>query len=119
MSEYVIRLPDVGEGVAEAEIIEWHVNVGDTISEDDVLADVMTDKATVELPSPVHGVVRWLGAEVGDIVAVGADIVRIEIDTTFRARAEDPTRAGAGAGADAGRALRRLRRRPTAPRSRS
>ena len=71
VSDYVIRLPDVGEGVAEAEIVEWHVNVGDTISEDDVLAEVMTDKATVELPSPVHGIVRWLGAEVGDIVAVG------------------------------------------------
>ena len=80
MSDYVIRLPDVGEGVAEAEIVEWHVNVGDSVSEDDVLAEVMTDKATVELPSPVHGVVRWLGAEVGDIVAVGSDIVRIETD---------------------------------------
>ena len=80
MSEYTVRLPDVGEGVAEAEIVEWHVVVGDTIGEDDVLAEVMTDKATVELPSPVHGVVRWLGAEVGDIVAVGSDLVRLEVD---------------------------------------
>ena len=80
MSEYVIRLPDVGEGVAQAEVVEWHVRVGDTIDEDDVLAEVMSDKATVELPSPVHGIVRWLGAEVGDVVAVGSDIVRIETD---------------------------------------
>ena len=72
MSTYVVKLPDIGEGVAGAEIVEWHVSVGDTISEDDVLADVMTDKATVELPSPVDGIVRSLGAEVGDIVAVGS-----------------------------------------------
>ncbi|MBA3289213.1 MAG: 2-oxo acid dehydrogenase subunit E2 [Acidimicrobiia bacterium] len=80
MSEYIIKLPDVGEGVAEAEIVEWHVNVGDAISEDDVLADVMTDKATVELPSPVNGIVRWLGADVGDVIAVGADLVKIDTD---------------------------------------
>ena len=91
MSDYVIRLPDVGEGVAEAEIVEWHVHVGDSVSEDDVLAEVMTDKATVELPSPVHGVVRWLGAEVGDIVAVGSDIVRIETNTPA-----EPTPISAG-----------------------
>ena len=107
MSDYVIRLPDVGEGVAEAEIVEWHVNVGDTISEDDVLAEVMTDKATVELPSPVHGVVRWLGAEVGDIVAVGADIIRIETDTSSEPAAgriasppPEPTDSSTGGVAD-------------------
>ena len=55
MSEYVVKLPDVGEGIAEAEIVEWHVNVGDTITEDQVMVEVMTDKATVELPSPVAG----------------------------------------------------------------
>ena len=91
MSDYVIRLPDVGEGVAEAEIVEWHVNVGDSVSEDDVLAEVMTDKATVELPSPVQGVVRWLGAEVGDIVAVGSDIVRIETDAPAEPPPPPPT----------------------------
>ncbi|HEY5877159.1 MAG TPA: biotin/lipoyl-containing protein, partial [Ilumatobacteraceae bacterium] len=78
MSEYRVRLPDVGEGIAEAEIVEWHVSVGDTISEDDVIAEVMTDKATIELPSPVDGVVRWLAGEVGDVLAVGSDLVRID-----------------------------------------
>jgi 2-oxoisovalerate dehydrogenase E2 component (dihydrolipoyl transacylase) len=79
---YVVKLPDVGEGVAEAEIVEWHVSVGDTIHEDDVLAAVMTDKATVELPSPVDGTVRSLGAEVGEILAVGAALVTIDTDST-------------------------------------
>ncbi|WP_099867617.1 dihydrolipoamide acetyltransferase family protein [Pararhizobium haloflavum] len=77
MSEHVIKLPDVGEGVAEAELVEWHVKVGDVVREDDVVAAVMTDKATVEIPSPVDGEIAWLGAEVGDVVAVGSPIVRI------------------------------------------
>ncbi|MGD9705540.1 MAG: dihydrolipoamide acetyltransferase family protein [Acidimicrobiia bacterium] len=91
MSEYRVRLPDVGEGIAEAEIVEWHVGVGDTIHEDDVIAEVMTDKATIELPSPVDGIVRWLGGEVGDVLAVGSDLVRI--DTEGEADAAD---AGTG-----------------------
>ena len=57
MSEYVVKLPDVGEGIAEVELVAWHVNAGDTVAEDQVLADVMTDKATVEIPSPVAGIV--------------------------------------------------------------
>jgi 2-oxoisovalerate dehydrogenase E2 component (dihydrolipoyl transacylase) len=79
MGEYVIKLPDVGEGVAEAELVEWHVKIGDPVREDMVLAAVMTDKATVEIPSPVHGTVAWLGAEIGDTVAVGAPIVRLDV----------------------------------------
>lgn len=79
MAERVIRLPDVGEGVAEAELVEWHVKVGDLVREDAVLAAVMTDKATVEIPSPVEGRIVWLGAEVGDVVAVGSDLVRLEV----------------------------------------
>ena len=79
MAEHVIRLPDVGEGVAEAELIEWHVKIGDLVREDAILAAVMTDKATVEIPSPVEGKIVWLGAEVGDVVAVGSDIVRLEV----------------------------------------
>ncbi len=79
MSEYVLHMPDVGEGVAEAELVEWHVKPGDPVREDTVLAAVMTDKATVEIPSPVAGVVIWLAAEVGDLVAVKAPLVRIEI----------------------------------------
>ena len=78
MSEYVVKLPDVGEGIAEAEIVEWHVNVGDTIAEDQLMVEVMTDKATVELPSPVAGVVTSFGAEVGDVLQVGSPLIRID-----------------------------------------
>ena len=79
MGEHVIKLPDVGEGVAEAELVEWHVKIGDLVREDAVLAAVMTDKATVEIPSPVDGEISWLGAEIGDTVAVGSPIVRIKV----------------------------------------
>jgi 2-oxoisovalerate dehydrogenase E2 component (dihydrolipoyl transacylase) len=79
MGEHVIKLPDVGEGVAEAELVEWHVKIGDLVREDAVLAAVMTDKATVEIPSPVDGEILWLGAEIGDTVAVGSPIVRIKV----------------------------------------
>jgi 2-oxoisovalerate dehydrogenase E2 component (dihydrolipoyl transacylase) len=79
MAEHVIRLPDVGEGIAEAELVEWHVKVGDLVRADTTLAAVMTDKATVEIPSPVDGEILWLGAEIGDKVAVGSDLVRLKI----------------------------------------
>ena len=79
MAEHVIKLPDVGEGVAEAELVEWTVKVGDLVREDAVLAAVMTDKATVEIPSPVEGKIVWLGAEIGETVAVGTEIIRIEV----------------------------------------
>ncbi|WP_159949460.1 dihydrolipoamide acetyltransferase family protein [Rhizobium sp. 18065] len=86
MSEFIIKMPDVGEGVAEAELVEWHVKPGDPVREDMVLAAVMTDKATVEIPSPVNGIVRWLGAEVGDTVAVKAPLIRIEVAGAEEAR---------------------------------
>ena len=79
MGEHVIKLPDVGEGVAEAELVEWHVKVGDLVREDALLAAVMTDKATVEIPSPVDGEVLWLGAEIGQTLAVGSPIVRLKV----------------------------------------
>ncbi|CAN7593944.1 dihydrolipoamide acetyltransferase family protein [Rhizobium sp. LjRoot98] len=79
MGEFIIKMPDVGEGVAEAELVEWHCEVGDPIREDMILAAVMTDKATVEIPSPVTGTVLWLGAEIGDTVAVKAPLVRIQV----------------------------------------
>ena len=79
MAEHVIRLPDVGEGIAEAELVEWHVKVGDLVRADTTLAAVMTDKATVEIPSPVDGEIIWLGAEIGDKVAVGSDLIRLKI----------------------------------------
>ncbi|MDQ0559878.1 2-oxoisovalerate dehydrogenase E2 component (dihydrolipoyl transacylase) [Rhizobium mesoamericanum] len=78
MGEFIIKMPDVGEGVAEAELVEWHVKAGDPVKEDMVIAAVMTDKATVEIPSPVTGTVIWLGAEIGDKIAVKAPLVRIE-----------------------------------------
>ncbi len=73
-----IRLPDVGEGVAEAEIVEWSVKVGDLVREDQVVAAVMTDKATVEIPTPVAGAVVALGGAVGDVLAVGSELIRID-----------------------------------------
>lgn len=93
MGEYAIRLPDVGEGVAEAELVEWKVEVGDMVREDDVLGAVMTDKATVEIPSPVEGRVEWLGAEVGDTLAVGTTIVRLEVEGegNVEAGADEPS----------------------------
>ncbi len=79
MGMRTVKLPDVGEGVAEAEVVEWHVKVGDVIAEDQTLAAVMTDKATVEIPSPYAGTVLALGGEVGAVLAVGAELVRLEV----------------------------------------
>lgn len=79
MTERAIRLPDVGEGVAEAELIEWLVKIGDQVHEDQSLAIVMTDKASVEVPSPMAGEVVWLAAEPGESVAVGGDLVRLRV----------------------------------------
>jgi 2-oxoisovalerate dehydrogenase E2 component (dihydrolipoyl transacylase) len=73
-----IKMPDVGEGVAEAEIVEWAVKVGDLVREDQVVAAVMTDKATVEIPTPVAGSVLALGGAVGDVLAVGAELISID-----------------------------------------
>ena len=73
-----IKMPDVGEGVAEAEIVEWHVKTGDLVREDQVVAAVMTDKATVDIPTPVAGSVLALGGAVGDVLAVGAELIRID-----------------------------------------
>ena len=79
MGTRIIKMPDVGEGVAEAEIVEWHVEVGQSVLEDQILAAVMTDKATVEIPSPVAGKVLALGGDVGATLAVGAELVRLEV----------------------------------------
>ncbi|MEO7031795.1 MAG: dihydrolipoamide acetyltransferase family protein [Herbaspirillum sp.] len=80
MGHHIIKMPDIGEGIAEVELVEWHVKVGDTVSEDQVLADVMTDKATVEVPSPVNGKVLALGGAVGDVLAVGTELIRLEVE---------------------------------------
>lgn len=79
MGEFVIKLPDVGEGVAEAELVEWLVEDGQTVREDDVLAAVMTDKATVEIPAPTDGTVIWRGGKVGDVLAVGSPLIKLEV----------------------------------------
>jgi 2-oxoisovalerate dehydrogenase E2 component (dihydrolipoyl transacylase) len=89
---HVVRLPDVGEGVAEAELVEWHVSVGDTVTTESVLAEVMTDKATVEISSPVDGVVAALYGEPGEVLAIGSDFVSIDV-----AGAGTPARADAKA----------------------
>ncbi|WP_230533625.1 dihydrolipoamide acetyltransferase family protein [Microvirga roseola] len=80
MGEHLIKMPDVGEGIAEAEVVEWHVKVGDLVREDMVLAAVMTDKATVEIPSPVDGEVAWLGAQIGEVVAIGSPLIRLTVE---------------------------------------
>ncbi len=103
MGIFVIKMPDIGEGIAEVELVEWHVAVGDAVIEDQVLADVMTDKATVEVPSPVHGKVVALGGRVGDVMAVGSELIRLEVEGEGNVGAEGaaaaPVRAGAAAGA--------------------
>ncbi len=80
MDHYVIRLPDVGEGVAEAEIVAWHVRIGDRIEEDQATVDVMTDKATVEMTAPVSGVVVALHGEIGRMVPVGSPLIELTLD---------------------------------------
>ena len=79
MGNFVFKLPDIGEGVVEGEVVQWHVSIGDSVSEDDPIVDVMTDKATVTIPSPKSGVVDSLSGGVGDMIAVGTTL--LEIDT--------------------------------------
>jgi 2-oxoisovalerate dehydrogenase E2 component (dihydrolipoyl transacylase) len=108
MSVHVVKVPDIGEGIAEVELVEWHVRPGDVVVADQVLADVMTDKATVEVPSPVAGTLLAANGNAGDKLAVGSELVRIETAATVAAsptaRAEPPSPAPARAAADAGAA---------------
>ena len=80
MGIHIIKMPDIGEGIAEVELVAWHVQVGDMVKEDQTLADVMTDKATVEIPSSVSGKVLALGGAVGQVMAVGSEVIRIEVE---------------------------------------
>ena len=80
MGIHTIKMPDIGEGIAEVELVAWHVKVGDRVAEDQILADVMTDKATVEIPSSVAGKVLALGGAVGQVMAVGSEVIRIEVE---------------------------------------
>ena len=89
MGRYVFKLPDVGEGTAEAELVGWHVKIGDTVTEDQLLADIMTDKATVELTSPVAGVVTALHGEPGVMSPVGGPLVEFEVEGAGNASVEE------------------------------
>jgi 2-oxoisovalerate dehydrogenase E2 component (dihydrolipoyl transacylase) len=80
MSIHIIKMPDIGEGIAEVELVAWRVQVGDVVAEDQILTDVMTDKATVEIPSSVAGKVLALGGTVGEVLAVGSELIRIEVE---------------------------------------
>ena len=93
MGIHVIKMPDIGEGIAEVELVAWHVNPGDGVVEDQALADVMTDKATVEIPSPVVGTVLALGGTLGQMMAVGSELIRIEVEGAGNAGAAPSVRA--------------------------
>ena len=92
MSRYVFKLPDVGEGTAEAEIVQWHVAAGEHIEEDQVLVEVTTEKAIVELPAPVAGTVVSIHGAVGDKIAVGSELVVIETEATAAKKEESAPR---------------------------
>lgn len=109
MGLHVVKVPDIGEGIAEAELVAWHVKPGDTVAEDQALADVMTDKATVEIPSPVAGKVLALGGDVGQMLAVGAELIRI--DTEGKGDVKEPVTETAAVAAAA-------QARPAAPQAR-
>jgi 2-oxoisovalerate dehydrogenase E2 component (dihydrolipoyl transacylase) len=95
MATFTFNLPDIGEGIAEAEIVAWHVKVGDVISEDQPIADMMTDKATVEMESPVSGVVTKVAGDAGDVIAIGSMLVEIETATDVIDVSHEPPAAPA------------------------
>jgi 2-oxoisovalerate dehydrogenase E2 component (dihydrolipoyl transacylase) len=101
MGIHVIKMPDLGEGIAEVEVVEWRVKPGDTVREDQVLCDVMTDKATVEIPSPVNGTVVALGGDIGVSLAVGAELIRLEVAGAGNQSARQAAAASASASATA------------------
>jgi 2-oxoisovalerate dehydrogenase E2 component (dihydrolipoyl transacylase) len=90
MARYEFKLPDIGEGIAEAEIVAWHIKVGETVAEDQQLADMMTDKATVEMESPVAGKVLEVAGEVGDMIPIGSVLVVIETEGDAATAASEP-----------------------------
>jgi 2-oxoisovalerate dehydrogenase E2 component (dihydrolipoyl transacylase) len=92
MARFEFKLPDIGEGIAEAEIVAWHVKVGDRVEEDQQLADMMTDKATVEMESPVAGTVLEVAGEVGDQIPIGSVLVVLETEAEAAAPAEETGR---------------------------
>ena len=101
MARFTFKLPDIGEGIAEAEIVGWHVKIGDRVEEDQNIADMMTDKATVEMESPVSGTVVELAGEVGDQVAIGAMLVVIETEGDVAAETDVEEKLGGADEAEA------------------
>ncbi|MGL4312486.1 MAG: dihydrolipoamide acetyltransferase family protein [Sphingomonas sp.] len=100
MARFTFRLPDIGEGISEAEIVAWHIKVGDRVEEDQQIADMMTDKATVEMESPVSGVVLELAGEVGDMVPIGSALVVIETEGEAAAEGAEVAEVAEGEAAD-------------------
>ena len=90
MGVHIIKVPDVGEGIAEVELIAWYVQLGELVQEEQILADLMTDKATVEIPSPVVGKVVSLGGTVGEQMAVGAELIRLEVEGEGNVKSDTP-----------------------------
>jgi len=99
MSRYVFKLPDLGEGTVEAEIVGWRVKPGDTVAEDDVLVEVMTEKAAVEVPAPVSGRVVSTTGTPGEMVPVGAELIVLETDTAAAAHTSPAPKSAAAPGA--------------------
>jgi 2-oxoisovalerate dehydrogenase E2 component (dihydrolipoyl transacylase) len=98
MTRYVFKMPDLGEGTVEAEVVAWHIKVGDAVAEDQIMAEVMTDKAAVEVPSPVSGRVVALNGQPGDMVRVGSEFVVFETEVQEPSPQPSPATAGEGAG---------------------
>ena len=101
MGRFTFRLPDIGEGIAEAEIVAWHVKIGDTVEEDGRLADMMTDKATVEMESPVSGTVIEVAGAEGDVIAIGSPLVVIEVEGEGNEAGDGPQASAAASAAPA------------------
>lgn len=97
MSEYIFKLPDLGEGTVESEIAEWMVKVGDTVKEEDPICSMLTDKAAIELSSPVNGTVKSVAGEIGDVISVGSPLIVFE--TSAAASAAKPAKTEAAAAA--------------------
>lgn len=91
MSNYSIKIPDIGEGITEVELVEWFVAVGEAVQEDQQVASVMTEKVSVEITSPVSGQVISLGGQAGDVLAVGADLIQLELNGASPVVDETPT----------------------------
>jgi 2-oxoisovalerate dehydrogenase E2 component (dihydrolipoyl transacylase) len=115
MGTYVIKMPDIGEGIAEVELVQWHVKVGDEVTEEQALADVMTDKANVEIPAHVAGKVVALTGKPGDVIAVGTEIIRLEVEGKGNAADSGPRAIAAAAAPGATEVSLPRRREPSTP----